>query len=89
MRRRNLSTIEPDGEAQIAWGKHVAEVAERTLFPKANSWYLGVNIPGKPRVFMPYIGEGYRTTCKEIVADNYRGFTVRRRPAAREQAAAE
>ncbi len=75
MRRRNLGTIEPDGEAQDAWVAHVAEVADRTLFPKANSWYLGVNIPGKPRVFMPYIGEGYRTTCKEIVADGYRGFT--------------
>ncbi|MDO8976713.1 NAD(P)/FAD-dependent oxidoreductase [Reyranella sp.] len=74
MRRHDLATIEPDGEAQIAWGRHVAEVADRTLFPKANSWYLGVNIPGKPRVFMPYIGEGYRTTCKEIVADGYRGF---------------
>ncbi|MDB5488218.1 MAG: cyclohexanone monooxygenase [Reyranella sp.] len=75
MRRRNLGTIEPDGKAQDAWVAHVAEVADRTLFPKANSWYLGVNIPGKPRVFMPYIGEGYRTTCKEIVADGYRGFT--------------
>ena len=74
MQRHDLATIEPDGEAQIAWGAHVAEVADRTLFPKANSWYLGVNIPGKPRVFMPYIGEGYRTTCKEVVADGYRGF---------------
>ena len=88
MRRRGLSTIEPDGKAQIAWGRHVDEVADRTLFPKANSWYLGVNIPGKPRVFMPYIGEGYRTTCKEIVADNYRGFTFGE-AAGREQAAAE
>ena len=78
MRQRGLSTIEPDREAQSAWVEHVAEVANRTLFPKANSWYLGVNIPGKPRVFMPYIGEGYRTTCKEIVADGYRGFTFGR-----------
>jgi hypothetical protein len=45
MRQHDLATIEPDGEAQIAWGRHVAEVADRTLFPKANSWYLGVNIP--------------------------------------------
>ncbi len=74
MRRRNLGTIEPDAAAQEAWVAHVAEVANRTLFPKANSWYLGVNIPGKPRVFMPYIGEGYRTTCKKIVADGYTGF---------------
>ena len=75
MRRRGLGTIEPERKAQDDWVEHVAEVADRTLFPKANSWYLGVNIPGKPRVFMPYIGEGYRTTCKEIVADGYRGFT--------------
>jgi cyclohexanone monooxygenase len=74
MRRRGLGTIEPERKAQDDWVEHVAEVADRTLFPKANSWYLGVNIPGKPRVFMPYIGEGYRTTCKEIVADGYRGF---------------
>jgi cyclohexanone monooxygenase len=74
MRRHGLATIEPEGEAQVSWGRHVAEVADRTLFPKANSWYLGVNIPGKPRVFMPYIGEGYRTTCKAIVEDGYRGF---------------
>ncbi len=88
MRRHDLGTIEPDAEAQAAWGVHVTEVADRTLFPKANSWYLGVNIPGKPRVFMPYIGEGYRTTCKEIVADNYRGFTFGV-SADRERAAAE
>jgi len=88
MRRRGLGTIEPERQAQDDWVEHVAEVADRTLFPKANSWYLGVNIPGKPRVFMPYIGEGYRTTCKEIVADNYRGFTFVT-SAVRQQAAAE
>jgi cyclohexanone monooxygenase len=88
MRRRNLGTIEPDGAAQDAWVAHVAEVADRTLFPKANSWYLGVNIPGKPRVFMPYIGEGYRTTCNAIVADGYKGFTFGA-SAGRERAAAE
>ena len=88
MRRRGLGTIEPERQAQDDWVEHVAEVADRTLFPKANSWYLGVNIPGKPRVFMPYIGEGYRTTCKEIVADDYRGFTFGM-SAVREQAAAE
>jgi cyclohexanone monooxygenase len=88
MRRRGLDTIEPERRAQDDWVQHVAEVADRTLFPKANSWYLGVNIPGKPRVFMPYIGEGYRTTCKEIVADDYRGFRFGA-AARQEQAAAE
>ena len=51
-------------------------VAHKTLFPRANSWYMGANIPGKPRLFMPYIaGVGtYRKVCEEVVADGYRGF---------------
>lgn len=72
--KRGRRTIAAELPHQVAWQKHVAEVAERTLFPKANSWYLGSNIPGKPRVFMPYVGEGYRRTCSEIAADGYRGF---------------
>ena len=67
-------TIEAEAAAQHEWGRHVASVAERTLFPQANSWYLGSNIPCNPRVFMPYVGEGYRKTCAEIAADGYRGF---------------
>ena len=74
MRRSSHSTVEPDAAAERAWGAHVAEVAERTLFPEANSWYLGVNIPGKPRVFMPYVGAGYRHTCAQIAAQGYKGF---------------
>lgn len=74
MRRGNLQTVEPEETAQAQWMDHVADVASRTLYPEANSWYLGVNIPGKPKVFMPYVGAGYRHTCSQIAADGYRGF---------------
>ncbi len=71
-----LSHIEADESAQEAWVAHVNEVASRTLFPKANSWYLGANIPGKPRVFMPYAGGvvPYRQKCDEVAAQGYAGF---------------
>ena len=76
MREHGLDLIEPDLKAEDEWVDHVQEVAHKTLFPQANSWYMGANIPGKPRLFMPYIaGVGsYRRTCEEVVADNYRGF---------------
>lgn len=83
MRALGLESIEPDLEAENEWVDHVQEVAHKTLFPRANSWYMGANIPGKPRLFMPYIaGVGaYRRRCEEIVADGYRGFRFER-PAA-------
>ena len=57
---------------------HVNEVADGTLYPRANSWYVGANIPGKPRVFMPYVaGVGvYRKLCDEVAADGYRGLKL-------------
>ena len=76
MRSKGLSVVEPELEAENKWVDHVQEVANKTLFPQANSWYMGANIPGKPRLFMPYIGGvgTYRQICEEIVANNYRGF---------------
>jgi len=55
------------------------EAGNATLYPLANSWYMGSNVPGKPRVLMPYIGGVgvYREECDAIVADNYRGFITR------------
>ena len=55
--------------------------AERTLFPRAASWYMGANIPGKPRVFLPYVGGlgTYTRICNEVAADGYRGFRLRQR----------
>ncbi|GAA3742309.1 cyclohexanone monooxygenase/phenylacetone monooxygenase [Spinactinospora alkalitolerans] len=63
-------------EAEDAWVRHVNEVADATLYPVADSWYLGANVPGKPRVFMPYVGGvgRYRRICTEVAADDYRGF---------------
>jgi cyclohexanone monooxygenase len=53
LRAHDLASIDPTPEAEDAWVDHVNEVASHTLFPHANSWYMGANVPGKPRVFMP------------------------------------
>ncbi len=77
LRERGLSTIEAEVDAQTAWVRYVGEVASFTLFPTCNSWYLGANVPGKPRVFLPLIGfPPYVEQCAEVVADGYRGFTL-------------
>jgi len=78
MRARGATCIEPTQEAEDAWVAHVAEVGNRTLYPKANSWYMGANIPGKPRVFMPYVGGvgTYREECAAIAAQGYPGFRM-------------
>jgi cation diffusion facilitator CzcD-associated flavoprotein CzcO len=76
MRERALARVEATEEAEEAWVDHVREVAEMTLFPRANSWYLGANIPGKKRVFMPYVGgfAPYEKRCDEVAANDYEGF---------------
>ncbi|AYN96979.1 NAD(P)/FAD-dependent oxidoreductase [Pseudomonas sp. LTJR-52] len=68
--------IEAENSAEDNWVTHVNEVANSTLFPKGNSWYLGANVPGKPRVFMPYIGGvgNYRKICNDVASSGYRGF---------------
>ncbi|HEX8006751.1 MAG TPA: NAD(P)/FAD-dependent oxidoreductase [Trebonia sp.] len=73
-----LRAIEPTEQAQDAWVDHVNEIASMTLFPRANSWYLGANVPGKPRVFMPYAGGvgAYRIKCDEVAANGYEGFEL-------------
>jgi cyclohexanone monooxygenase len=83
LRRHATSTIEPEQAAQDDWVAHVNEVAHRTLYPQANSWYMGANIPGKTRIFMPYIGgvNVYRRICDEVAADGYRGFRLTGAPA--------
>jgi cyclohexanone monooxygenase len=75
---RQLNQIEATVEAEDAWVAHVNEVADTTLYPQANSWYLGANVPGKPRVFMPYVGGvgPYREYCDDVVANDYRGFAL-------------
>jgi cyclohexanone monooxygenase len=79
MRDRALDTFEARKEAEDYWVAHVNEVAQSTLYPQANSWYMGANIPGKPRIFMPYIGGvgAYRRICNEVAAKGYEGFVMR------------
>ena len=75
MESQSSVCIETTPTAQDEWVHYVNTVAERTLYPSCNSWYLGANVEGKPRVFMPLIGfPGYVTKCNEIVQDGYRGF---------------
>jgi cation diffusion facilitator CzcD-associated flavoprotein CzcO len=79
MRAKGLNRIEPQPEAVEKWVTEVNEVASRTLLPMAtHSWYLGANIPGKPRVFMPYAGGmiRYREICQDVVAKAYEGFAL-------------
>ncbi len=78
-RQRGVSEVEPRLDAARAWTDEVARAAERTLFPRAaSSWYLGANIDGKKRVFMPYIGGfgTYRRHCDEVAQRNYAGLVL-------------
>ena len=78
MRDRGLEAMEATKEAENRWVAHVNEVALMTLYPQANSWYMGANIPGKPRIFMPYIGGVgvYRRICNDVAAKGYEGFVM-------------
>jgi cyclohexanone monooxygenase len=72
------TTVEATAAAEDAWMEHVTKVAYSTLFPMADSWYLGANIPGKPRVFTPYVGGcgPYRARCDAVVSAGYEGFAL-------------
>ena len=78
LRDRQLSVMEASPAAQDRWVDHVNSVAAGTLMPLANSWYMGANIPGKPRVFMPYVGGvgPYRELCDAVAAKGYEGFEL-------------
>jgi cyclohexanone monooxygenase len=78
LRDRGHVTMEAEREAEDKWVAHVNEVAYTTLYPQANSWYMGANIPGKPRIFMPYIGGVgvYRQICNDVAAKGYQGFRL-------------
>jgi cation diffusion facilitator CzcD-associated flavoprotein CzcO len=76
MREHGWNRVEAEESAQDAWSEHVADVAKDSLMGRADSWYVGANIPGKPRVIMPYVGGQmlYREHCEAAVAEGYRGF---------------
>ncbi len=80
LKENNIKTIEPDLAAQDAWVEHVNKAAEGSMMnaPSCNSWYLGTNVEGKPRGFMPYLAgtKTYREECEEVVAKGYEGFKL-------------
>jgi len=78
MREGGFEAMEANKGAEDEWVAHVNEVAHTTLYPQANSWYMGANIPGKPQIFMPYIGGvgAYRQICNDVAAKGYEGFTM-------------
>jgi hypothetical protein len=83
LQKNKIDSIEASQQASESWVATVNAAANETLLPQAkHSWYLGANVPGKPRVFMPYPGGflRYRTTCEEIVNQGYDGFIVEREP---------
>jgi cation diffusion facilitator CzcD-associated flavoprotein CzcO/acetyl esterase/lipase len=79
MRHAGFDVIEATPLAEAAWVQHVNDYADITLATRANSWYVGANVPGKPRVFLPYIGgvDRYRRACDEVVAQDYLGFVFK------------
>lgn len=78
LRDTNKCVIEASPDAESSWAKQVEAAAQTTLYPQANSWYVGANIPGKSRVFMPYVGgmASYRDICDNIADMGYRGFNL-------------
>ena len=78
MRDQRIATIDADVGAEDVWVAHVNEVAQGTLYPTANSWYMGANVPGKPRIFMPYIGgvHVYGQKLKDVAAKGYEGLVM-------------
>src|ERR1700709_2835661 len=78
LRDGEVRCIEPDEAAENGVVEHVGKVAVVTIYPRANSWYTGANIPGKPRVFTPYVAglDKYREICDEVAAGDYRGVSL-------------
>ena len=71
----NQKRIEATEEAQETWTHHVNTIAAKTIYPSCNSWYLGANIAGKPRIFMPYVGfPDYVERCEKIAKEGFTGF---------------
>ncbi|OBK44662.1 cyclohexanone monooxygenase [Mycobacterium gordonae] len=79
---RGYAAIEAGAEAVDSWGAECARLAEATLFTKANSWYMGANVPGKPRGFMLFIGgfATYNQICAEVAEAGYKGFELVKKP---------
>ncbi|MFT3814908.1 MAG: NAD(P)/FAD-dependent oxidoreductase [Acidovorax sp.] len=89
LRNHGIVRIDTEPAQENAWMDHVQEVVSRTLYEKANSWYRGANVPGKPQIFLPYLGGhgNYRNKCNEVAAMGYQGFVLTRSPQAGNTAA--
>ena len=76
LRERGMTRIDALVDAEDRWVAHVNAAADKTLFPLADSWFIGANVPGKPRVFMPYVAKigVYRRECDAVAANGYEGF---------------
>ena len=80
LREAGIDRIDARPQAEEDWMQHVQDVVAKTLYLKANSWYVGANVPGKPQVFLPYLGGhgNYRKKCDEVAAAGYTGFVLTR-----------
>jgi cyclohexanone monooxygenase len=80
LRANDIVRIDARGDLEEDWMHQVQEIVKRTLYLKANSWYLGANVPGKPKVFLPYLGGhgNYRKKCDDVAAAGYEGFSLTR-----------
>jgi acetyl esterase/lipase len=78
LRAAGYETIEPTEVAEAGWNQHVDDGARITLYPTANSWYMGANVVGKPRTFLPYVAgvDNYRLACEAVVVQGYLGFSL-------------
>ena len=78
MRNKGFAVIDAQNEAEEEWISHVRDVADMSLRSTCNSWYVGANIPGKPRIYMPYIGgvPVYAKKCKDVASGGYEGFAL-------------
>ncbi|QJB68712.1 flavin-containing monooxygenase [Parasphingorhabdus halotolerans] len=76
MQKENLAVIDATLTAESGWVKYSTDFSDLTLFPMANSWYMGANVPGKPRVCLPFVGGvgAYRRACNDVAAQDYLGF---------------
>ncbi|WP_308507362.1 hypothetical protein [Burkholderia multivorans] len=80
LREAGVVRIDAEPKAEEDWMQHVQDVVSKTLYLKANSWYVGANVPGKPQVFLPYLGGHgtYRKKCDAVAAAGYTGFVLTR-----------
>ena len=78
MHEQQKVEIDADIQSEEDWGEHVEDVASATLRYGCNSWYVGANVPGKRRIFMPYAGgiPKYNEKCEEVSSNGYKGYTL-------------